>query len=243
MKKLTMKAMALGMAASFVLFGMTACTSTTVDEPSQSSDESIEIGGATSGGWTVEDGDIIDDDLVVFDNAMEGLLGVDYTPIALVATQVVSGRNYCFLAKATPVVQDPVSYYTFVYIYEDLEGNSSVTNIANCPLPGGATSGDEVVPGGWEFVDADGLPMDADALIAEATEELTGAGYQAYAVIGAQTANGQNFAVLCKTTAVVPDAVPTVTLVKVVPGDNDRYQLGDVTDIDIGSMASAQPET
>ena len=114
MKKLTMKAMALGMAASFVLFGMTACTSTTVDEPSQSSDESIEIGGATSGGWTVEDGDIIDDDLVVFDNAMEGLLGVDYTPIALVATQVVSGRNYCFLAKATPVVQDPVSYYTFV---------------------------------------------------------------------------------------------------------------------------------
>ena len=64
---------------------------------------------------------------------LEGFPGTDlynvnqYTPKLLLATQVVAGTNYAILCKTLGESED---LWTIVYIYQDLEGYRSLTNIA-----------------------------------------------------------------------------------------------------------------
>ena len=84
------------------------------------------------GGWEMtkaEAGTLPEDARAAFDKAMEQLDGADYTPVALLATQLVAGRNYCILCQVTPVVPDPVPTWALVYIYADLEGNAEILNV------------------------------------------------------------------------------------------------------------------
>ncbi|MBQ3374347.1 MAG: hypothetical protein IJG40_14585 [Oscillospiraceae bacterium] len=82
------------------------------------------------GGWTAPDSPEITPELQeLFDKATEGLLGVNYTPVALIGTQLVSGMNYCFLCEAKAVIPDAVPYYVNVTVYRDLQGNAKVTDI------------------------------------------------------------------------------------------------------------------
>ena len=54
------------------------------------------------GGWNSPESPEITPELQeIFDQATEGLLGVNYTPVALIGTQVVAGMNYCFLCRET----------------------------------------------------------------------------------------------------------------------------------------------
>ena len=78
---------------------------------------------AVLGGWSTPDSPEISPELQeLFDKATEGLLGVNYTPVALIGTQLVSGMNYCFLCEAKAVIPDAVPYYVNVTVYKDLEG-------------------------------------------------------------------------------------------------------------------------
>lgn len=87
------------------------------------------------GGWFVaESTEITEENMAVFDKAMEGLVGVHYEPIAYLGSQVVAGLNHCFLCKATVVYPGAVPTLVLVYIYEDLEGNATITNIADLNL-------------------------------------------------------------------------------------------------------------
>ena len=81
---------------------------------SSSADSSQQLVGAYT-----EDRDVTDEDLAIFDAALEGLTGVEYVP-EKVATQVVAGTNYRFYAKATTVTQTPEEYYAYVYIFMPL---------------------------------------------------------------------------------------------------------------------------
>ena len=64
-----------------------------------------------------------------FEKATETLLGASYTPVALLATQIVAGTNYCILCQIAPVVPNPVPKWALVYIYADLEGKAEVMNV------------------------------------------------------------------------------------------------------------------
>ena len=78
---------------------------------------------AAVGGWTLNDsGELSAEAKAAFDKAMEGLMGVNYTPVALLGTQLVSGTNYSILAEATVVYPDAQPYYAVVTVYEDLQG-------------------------------------------------------------------------------------------------------------------------
>ena len=86
--------------------------------------------GPLMGGWQVsEDPAITEEAQDAFNKALDGLVGAEYEPIALLATQVVAGTNYCFLCRITPVVPNPVPGYAFVYIYEDLQGNAKILDV------------------------------------------------------------------------------------------------------------------
>ena len=87
-------------------------------------------GEQLSGGWSATtDVTITEEAQSAFDNAMNTLVGVDYEPIDLLATQVVAGTNYCFLCRSTVVVPDAIPSYAFVYVYEDLQGNAEILGI------------------------------------------------------------------------------------------------------------------
>ncbi len=84
----------------------------------------------TVGGWTLtEDAAITPEARDAFEKAMEGLVGVNYTPAALLGTQLVSGTNYCFFCESVPV-DGGESGYAFVTIYKDLDGNAQITDVA-----------------------------------------------------------------------------------------------------------------
>ncbi|MCL2321627.1 MAG: hypothetical protein FWC47_05905 [Oscillospiraceae bacterium] len=71
---------------------------------------------------------VTEEDLAVFNEALDGLVGVTYEP-TLVSTQVVAGMNYRFTATATPVVLNPVSKTVYVYIYKPLDGPAELVKI------------------------------------------------------------------------------------------------------------------
>ena len=55
-------------------------------------------------------------------------MGVDYTPVALLATQVVSGTNYRLLCAGTPVTPNGVTELYVVDVYEDTSGKAEITD-------------------------------------------------------------------------------------------------------------------
>ena len=142
------------------------------------------------GGWTpVEDAKMTDDAQSAFDKAMEGLIGVNYVPVALIGTQLVSGTNFCILCEASVVSPDAKPYYALVYIYRDLQGKAEVTNIVKLDIGDIAESGEikaaedagETLVGGW-VVDR------------ESSVEVKGALIH----LASQVVSGKNHCVLCE---------------------------------------------
>ena len=143
----------------------------------------------TLGGWTpVEDAKMTEAQNA-FDKAMEGLIGVNYVPVALIGKQLVSGTNYCILCEATVVYPDAKPYYALVYLYQDLQGKAEVTNIVKLDLGDIAESGEikaaedagEALVGGWT-VDR------------ESSVDVKGA----LVHLASQIVSGKNHCVLCE---------------------------------------------
>ena len=88
------------------------------------------IAASLPGGWAVtEDSTITPEAEAVFDKAMEDLEGTEYEPLDLLATQVVAGKNYCFLCRTAQAIPDSAPEYAFVYIYENLQGNTEILDV------------------------------------------------------------------------------------------------------------------
>ena len=80
------------------------------------------------GGWTVSETPVMTEEAeAALQKAAENLLGAEYTPCALLATQVVSGTNYSILCKIQAVAPGAEERYAVVQVYEDLDGNAEVT--------------------------------------------------------------------------------------------------------------------
>lgn len=77
----------------------------------------------------VEDGTLTDELKDIFNKALDGFLGATYEPVELVATQVVAGTNYKFLANGTKTTNPITKGSYYVIIYKDLEGNIELKNI------------------------------------------------------------------------------------------------------------------
>ena len=69
---------------------------------------------AYCGGWSVQV-PVSDENKKVLDTALAGLVGCTFEPIA-VATQVVNGINYLFIAKSTPVTLEPRTGLVKIYV-------------------------------------------------------------------------------------------------------------------------------
>ena len=84
------------------------------------------------GGWSIthsEPGALPEEAQAAFDKAVKDLDHAQYIPVALMATQVVAGTNYCILSQIVPAEPDARPSWALVYIYADLQGNAEIMNV------------------------------------------------------------------------------------------------------------------
>lgn len=82
----------------------------------------------TTGGWTEAGSPTLTDEAkTALAKACETLAGVEYTPVALLSTQLVSGMNYRILCEARATVPGAASEYVILTVYADLQGNAKIT--------------------------------------------------------------------------------------------------------------------
>jgi ABC-type oligopeptide transport system substrate-binding subunit len=133
-KKIMKKRIALLTVIVLSLISLSACKDTKGNVNAQNNTEEV-----LSGGWEVSDNNEITDELSkIFEKANETITGASYTPVLYLGSQVVAGKNHAFLCKMEPSVEELKSNpsWEIVYIYQDLEGNCTITktdplNIAN----------------------------------------------------------------------------------------------------------------
>ncbi len=169
------------------------------------------------GGWEIAEvarEDLDENEKEIFEKAMEPILGEDYEPVCVLATQLVSGTNYAYLARGTTVTAEPVSNFCIIKVYRDLEGNVELRSIADIEILDIQTreDTDDAILGGWEVKDS-GRPgtlgsAQAQASFDKATAELVGVGYNPIQLLARQLVNGNNYIALVRGRAFSVDDKP-----------------------------------
>ncbi len=146
------------------------------------------------GGWKAAESPVITDDIkAVFDKGTENLVGVSYKPVAYLGSQVVAGTNYAILCAATPATLDPVQTYAVMYLYKDLQGNVTITDIVNS---GVATNVKEGTPGGWSWAASPEVPDGLKEVFISANNQTVA--YEPIALLTTQVVAGTNYRLFCK---------------------------------------------
>lgn len=199
--------------AGIMVISLAACGQSKNENETSGKADSVEE--VASGGWSRAESPVVPDEVKsLLEKAAEGMLGADYTPVAYIGSQVVSGTNHAVLCKIAPAVPDASATYSIVILYEDLEGNVEITDVLDSEAEAPADS-DEGVSGGWEDAESPVMTEEAKAALEKATEEMLGADYTPIALLGTQVVAGTNYSILCEITATSPDAEPSYSVVVV----------------------------
>ncbi len=219
---------------------------------------------AKVGGWTVSESMEIDEKAqAAFDKAMEGLVGVNYTPIQLVGTQLVSGTNYCFLTEATVVYPGAQPNYALVYVYEDLQGEAKITNIVELSLeevlslsaddvaalsqpeeaePEAEAEAEPEALGEWEVIDELKIDEKAQSAFDQATSKLLDVDYTPIQLVGTQPVSGTNYCFLSETQTVYPGAQPNYALVYIYENLQGEAEVTHVVDLSLEEVLNLSGE-
>ena len=201
-------------------------------------------GGTLLGGWTVTvdmTSQLTDDEKAVFDQAIDGLVGAEYEPIAIIATQLVAGTNYAYLCMTTPVVPDAKPHWTIAVVYKDLQGNASLTNVADLELTDVKIleqTEDGMAVGAWKITEPSGKPVmlpseEAQTAFEKATENYVGVGFKPIALLGTQLVSGTNYKVLCWGTLSSSDAATRLYIVDVYADLQGNAEITNVGQLDL----------
>lgn len=202
--------------------------------------------GAIAGGWQVSrDFEMTDELRAIFDKALDGLVGVNYVPVACLGTQVVAGINYCFLTQATVVYPGATPKFVLVFVYADLEGNAKILNFADMPVIPNEYGEAEPIPaeetleGGWAYAESYEITPEIEDRFGKA---LTDYGYLAVytpvANLGTQVVAGLNRCLLVQFTERIPEALPQYKLMYVYETLDGGAEMLDVFDFDFGSLCT-----
>lgn len=234
MKNITSKLIALGLTGALAVVSFTACSKAKETTAETTADMVVEkmSGDKRVGGWSVpQDTKITDEELKIFNKAIEGLTGVGYEPVAYLGSQVVAGTNHCFLCKSTVIYPGATNRYTLVYIYEKLDGTEEILKFEDVTLPGTADADGTPIAGGWRYTENPEADDNVTEVVDKATGKLLGAEYEPVAYIGSQVVAGMNHAVLCRITAISPDAEDGYALLYIYEDLNGGFEILEINEI------------
>ena len=158
----------------------------------------------------------------VFDKAFEGLEGVSYTPVALLASRTTgSGIQYRILCKAAVVVPGAQEEYVVVTLQRGWLGKAEILDI-----------GDPLCLTNLDYKEAESPAMTEEATAAfnKATEGFVGVDYVPVALLSTQTVAGTNYRILCEATTVYPGAEMHYAVVNVYESLEGNANIISVTD-------------
>ena len=104
-------------------------------------------------------------------------------------------------------------------------------NIADIELPGAGDADSNPIPGGWSYADDPSVDEKTASVVDKATEKLLGAEYEPVAYIGSQVVAGMNHAVLCRITAISPDAEDGYALLYIYEDLNGGVEVLEINEI------------
>lgn len=140
--------------------------------------------------------------------ALEGSVGSDFTPVALIDTQVVAGTNYRILCKISPVIPEPQATYSIVTVYEDLQGNAEITGIEDCNVVANTD--------GWQDAASPVVTLGAKQALEKATAGLQDVGYSPVALVETKVGLGSmGYGLLCKVESITPSREDQFALIYV----------------------------
>lgn len=145
--------------------------------------------------------------------ALNGMVGADYTPVALVDTQVVSGTNYRLLCKISPVVPNAQATYNLVTVYQDLQGNARITDI----LESNVVVGED----GWKETNTPIVTSGAKRALSKATENLMDVRYEPVALVETKSSGLETYAycLLCRVSGGAPASRDSFAMLYVYKDD------------------------
>ena len=99
----------------------------------------------------------------------------------------------------------------------------------------------EMLEGGWEAPGNTDISMhpEARAALEKAVSVMTGAEYEPVSLLATQVVAGTNYCILCKVTAVVPDALPVYELVYVYEDLEGNAEIISIREIEISADADS----
>ena len=238
MKKFGYLVIACVCAAALALVGCgnngAASSSATAD-----SESSTKEAPAIDGGWEYQPLDEVHldaDAQKIFDNAAKGADAQKYTPVAVLATQVVAGMNYAFLCETD------ANTWHIVAVYNDLQDKASIISdeeidvanvkVAETDQPGG----DENLVGAWEVVMPEGPAVISETswiAFDDAMEGSAGLDLVPQATLGSQVVAGTNYRYLCAGQPVVQDPSTSLYIVDVYSDLDGKSQISDVKYFDL----------
>ena len=225
-----------------VMMAMIACVLTACKkqstEPEVSETQSQEEKNIV-GGWSINNETVspvyTQESYEIFEKALAEYNGTEMEPVALLATQLVSGRNYSFLCKSK--IGDPKWYITVVYA--DLQGNAKITSsneidINNIRYIDAQPDGNIV--GGWKMMplsNAITLKEDVWRAFFKASENYVGVNLAPLALLASQVVSGTNYLILCSGTTVTADPVEAMYVVKLYVDTKGEAKIDSVEMFDL----------
>ncbi|MDO4798498.1 MAG: hypothetical protein Q4A01_10845 [Coriobacteriales bacterium] len=198
-----------------------------------------------AGGWTVSaegTGSLTADEKAMFEKAAE-TSSYPLEPVQLLATQLVSGRNFAYLCRMTSPTSGATVWGVAV-VYQDLEGNVRMSQVIPIDLTNIQTAQDSVakdVEGGWEIeipAQANALPGEAEQAFAAAVKEYKDAELMPIALLGTQVVAGTNYQVLCVSTK-SDGSAPDLCVAQVYRDLDGNAQMSEVKTLDLLKYVSA----
>lgn len=194
------------------------------------------------GGWKLHESYstcLDDDEMKIFDKAVEGLTGVGYDPIRVLATQIVAGKNYAYLCAYKNVSTTEDAGYCIVTVYNDLDGNASILSIERIDIADVKTTEQKdtsEMTGAWEIKGTGkpgALSEEAENALSKALEGFTGTGQIPILLLGTQLVSGMNYKILCIGETVTETPVRSVYVATVYEDLEGNCELSDLAVFDL----------
>ena len=202
MKNLAIKILTIGLTATLFAGCFTACKATATagaNAPQANQEQAANENKGEKqvmGGWTIpESTEITEEHKKIYNNAISKYDGTGrgHEPVALLATQVVAGTNYCFYCKSTTESSHGPLESMIMYINVNPSGEADIIKTDRELIPG---YGEAV--GGWQYAKDTSITENVKKIMSKATETLTGATYEPVVYMGSQLVSGTNHMILCK---------------------------------------------
>lgn len=238
MKKMFISVLALLLCLCVLSACGTPSVADTADDVSTPSDvvppeEPAAVGGFVVGSWTTPDDPTVSDGLRAHvAHATEGLLGVEYEPIALLGKQTVAGANYTVLCSARSVGPEARPYYAVLIVYVDHDGKEELLSTTSLTPnyeidKDAATAGP--LAGGWSVPEDQSAGLEA---FGKAVEGMVGAEHKPICVLGEQVVAGMNYCLLCRSVGVYPGAEVYYTVIYVYRDLEGNASVTDIVSLD-----------